>query len=516
MGDLSMINTGWVSILPPLIAIVLALISKEVYSSLVVGILSGMLIYSFSGGGNFVDAIANVPRMMAQQLGNNGGMILFLALLGALVAVVTIAGGSRAYGSWARKKIKSVHGAKLLTCLLGIVIFIDDYFNCLTVGTVMRPVTDKFGISRAKLAYLIDATAAPICIIAPISSWAVAVAGNIGLENSFSLFVQSIPYNLYALLTIGMVLVVCLTNFDFGPMKKAEEEAKRQLEESADDEEVDFDGIKPSKNGRVLDLVIPILVLIVCSILGMAYVGGFFSGGIGFSEAIGEDPIIGLSIGAFCALLVAALLYIPRKTISFRGFMEGVAKGVKSMVPAIMILTLAWSLSGICRDMIGTGPFVADLVSKMAESAGNVVFRLLPAVVFALAAFLSFSMGTAWGTFGILLPIVIPICTAVPAGMTVLLPTIGATLAGSVYGDHCSPISDTTILSSTGAKCNHLQHVSTQIPYTTFVAVICFVGYLVAGLCGNVWLPLLVSFVLLFGAMFLVSRLQKKGVKAAG
>ena len=247
----------------------------------------------------------------------------------------------------------------------------------------------------------------------------------------------------------------------------------------------------------------------------MAYVGGFFSGGIGFAEAIGEDPIIGLSIGAFCALLVAALLYIPRKTISFRGFMDGIVKGVKSMVPAIMILTLAWSLSGICRDMIGTGPFVADLVSQMASSSGNLVFRLLPAIVFALAAFLSFSMGTAWGTFGILLPIVIPICTAAPAGMTVLLPTIGATLAGSVYGDHCSPISDTTILSSAGAKCSHLLHVSTQIPYATFVAAICFVGYLVAGLCANVWLPLLVSFALLFGTTFLISRIQKKNPKTA-
>lgn len=509
-----MINTGWLSILPPLIAIVLALISKEVYSSLIVGIVSGMLIYSFSGGGNVVDAIANVPRMMAEQLGNNGGMILFLALLGALVAVVTIAGGSRAYGNWARKKIKSVHGAKLLTCLLGIVIFIDDYFNCLTVGTVMRPVTDKLGVSRAKLSYLIDATAAPICIIAPVSSWAVAVAGNISLDNSFSLFVQSIPYNLYALLTIAMVLTVCLTNFDFGPMKKAEAEAKKQLQEETENEEVDFDGISPSQNGHVLDLVIPILVLIAFSILGMAYVGGFFGGEIGFSEAIGEDPITGLAIGAFCALIVAALLYLPRKIITFRSFMEGVVKGVKSMVPAIMILTLAWSLSGVCRNMIGTGPFVADLVSDLAASSGDFVFRLLPAIVFALAAFLSFSMGTAWGTFGILLPIVIPICTAASAGMTVLLPTIGATLAGSVYGDHCSPISDTTILSSAGAKCNHIQHVATQIPYTTFVAAICFVGYLLCGLFEGALLPLLISFALLFGGMFFITLMQKKKTDA--
>ncbi len=509
MESFEMVNTGWLSILPPLIAIVLALISKEVYSSLIVGIFSGLLIYSLSSGGTVLDAVVNVPRIMADKIGGNAGMILFLALLGALVAVVTIAGGSRAYGNWARKKIKSVKGAKLLTAALGVVIFIDDYFNCLTVGTVMRPVTDKFGVSRAKLSYIIDATAAPICIIAPISSWAVAVAGNIGEADGFSLFVQAIPYNLYALLTIAMVIVVCVTKFDFGPMKKAEDEARQQFEEDSETEEIDFDGIKPSQKGRVYDLIIPIVVLIVLSILGMAYAGGFFSG-TDFTTAIGEDPTFGLSLGAFGALIVAGLLYIPRKVISFRDFMEGIAKGVKSMVPAIMILTLAWSLSGICRFMIGTGPYVAGLVSGTATGSSNLLLRLLPAIVFALAAFLSFSMGTAWGTFGILLPIVIPIFEASPESIALLLPAIGATLAGSVYGDHCSPISDTTILSSTGAKCNHLLHVSTQIPYATFVAGICFVGYLVAGLTENVWAPLIVSLALLLGIMFIMSRVQKK------
>ena len=493
-----MIQAGWLSILPPLIAIVLALITKEVYSSLLAGVLSGMLIYCFSTGQTILQAVTYMLDMMAYKIGDNGYMILFLALLGSVVVVVTMAGGSRAYGKWAIGKLKTKRSAKLATAMLGVLIFIDDYFNCLTVGTVMRPITDKHKIAREKLAYLIDSTAAPICIIAPISSWAVAVASEVGTEGGLNAFMQTVPYNLYALLTLTMVLFICLTDFDFGPMKKAVEEAEKQ-EYSEEEEEKELDGIKISEKGRVFDLLIPMIVLIVCSILGMAYTGGFF-GGVDFVTAIGEAPTAGLTLGAFAALIAAFVIYIPRKLVTFREFMSGVATGVKFMVSAIMILVLAWSLSGVCRDMIGTGEFVSGLV----KNAGGIL-GLLPAIVFAVAAFLSFSMGTAWGTFGILIPIVTMICDS-EAGALVLIPALGATLAGSVYGDHCSPISDTTILSSAGAKCEHIRHVETQIPYATFVAVICFVGYIVAGFVKNPWITLVVSEVLLFAGLFLMKK----------
>lgn len=497
-----MIEAGWLSILPPLIAIVLALLTKEVFSSLLAGIFSGMLIYCFSTGASFMTAVTYVFDMMAYKIGDNGYMILFLSLLGSLVVVVTMAGGSAAYGKWASTKLKSPVSAKLATAVLGMLIFIDDYFNCLTVGTVMRPITDKHKIAREKLAYLIDATAAPICIIAPISSWAVAVSSEVGEAGGLNAFVQTIPYNLYALLTLAMVLVICLTDFDFGPMKKAVDAAK---EASYQDEETakEMDGIQISSKGHVIDLLVPIIVLIACSILGMAYVGGFFDG-VGFTEAIGENPTAGLTLGAFAALLVALALYIPRKLLTFREFMSGVSQGVKSMVPAIMILVFAWSLSGVCREMIGTGAFVSSVVRS-----SSISLSLLPAIVFFVAAFLSFSMGTAWGTFGILIPIVSMICVGAE-GAAILIPALGATLAGSVYGDHCSPISDTTILSSTGAKCEHIRHVETQIPYTTLVAAVCFVGYLVAGFVRNPWITLVVSFLLLAVCFVVIRARQKK------
>lgn len=496
--ELEMIQAGWLSILPPLIAIVLALITKEVYSSLLAGVFSGMLIYCFSTGQTILQAVTYMLDMMAYKIGDNGYMILFLALLGSVVVVVTMAGGSRAYGKWAIGKLKTKRSAKLATAGLGVLIFIDDYFNCLTVGTVMRPITDKHKIAREKLAYLIDSTAAPVCIIAPISSWAVAVASEVGADGGLNAFMQTIPYNLYALLTLLMVLFLCLTDFDFGPMKKAVEEAENQ-EYSDEEEEKEMDGIKISDKGRVFDLLIPMIVLIVCSILGMAYTGGFFSG-VDFVTAIGEAPTAGLTLGAFAALISALVIYIPRKLVTFRGFMSGIATGVKFMVSAIMILVLAWSLSGVCGDMLGTGEFVSGLV---AEAGG--ILNLLPAIVFAVAAFLSFSMGTAWGTFGILIPIVSMICDS-EAGALMLIPALGATLAGSVYGDHCSPISDTTILSSAGAKCEHIRHVETQIPYATFVAVICFIGYIIAGFVRNPWITLLCSVAMLFGGLFLVKK----------
>ena len=497
-----MIEAGWLSILPPLIAIVLALVTKEVFSSLLAGIFSGMLIYSFSTGGSLMTAVTYVFDMMAAKIGDNGYMILFLSLLGALVVIVTMAGGSRAYGRWAGGKLKNPVAAKLATALLGVLIFIVDYFNCLTVGTVMRPITDKHKIAREKLAYIIDATAAPVCIIAPISSWAVAVCSELEGAGGLNAFIQMIPYNLYALLTLIMVLVICLTDFGFGPMKRADEEAKAK--KYADEEELkELDGIKISDNGSVWDLVGPMLVLISCSILGMAYVGGFFDG-VAFTEAIGENPTAGLTLGAFAAIIAAFLLYIPRKLLTFRDFMAGITQGVKSMVSAVMILVFAWSLSGVCREMIGTGEFVSNLVGT-----SNISLSILPAIIFAVAAFLSFSMGTAWGTFGILIPIVTMICAG-NEGASILIPALGATLAGSVYGDHCSPISDTTILSSTGAKCEHISHVSTQMPYATLVAGVCFVGYLVAGLVRNPWITLVVSVALLLGSLAVIHVMQKK------
>jgi len=503
---LEAVEVGWLSILPPIIAIVLALITKEVFSSLLAGIVSGMIIYSLKTSQDITVAVRYVFDMMSAQISDHSYMILFLALLGSVVVVVTKAGGSRAYGQWATTKLKSPLSAKLATMILGIVIFIDDYFNCLTVGTVMRPITDKYKIAREKLAYIIDATAAPICIIAPISSWAVAVSSEIEGASGLNVFVKTIPYNLYAMLTIVMVLVICLTNFDFGPMKKAVEEAKNK---SFDDEEKEDENtnIKLPNKGKVFDLIIPILALIIGSIVGMAYVGGFFSEGVPFTEAIGADSTAGLTLGAFAALMTAFVLYIPRKLMSFKEFMEGTTEGVKYMVSAIMILVFAWTLSGVCKEMLSTGPFVSSIVTN-----SKISFAILPAIIFVVAAFLSFSMGTAWGTFGILIPIVVPICKA-DGGDPYLVISLAATLAGSVYGDHCSPISDTTILSSTGARCEHIRHVETQIPYATLVAVICFVGYLIGGITLNPWITLVASIIILLAVLAVINMVQKKNKK---
>lgn len=480
---LEMIEAGWMSILPPLIAIVLALITKEVYSSLFLGAFSGMCIYCFLTGGNLLEAVTYVFDMMAAKIGENGYMIIFLVLLGSLVVIVTRSGGSGAYGRWAGKRIRKAVSARLATALLGLLIFVDDGFNCLTVGTVMRPITDKCKISREKLAYLLDATAAPVCIIAPISSWAVAVASEVEEAGGLNAFVRTIPYNLYAILTIVMVFFLSVTDFDFGPMEKAER--RRREQENAPGEAEGGE-----KKGTVADLVLPVVTLIVCAILGMSYVGGFFEGRP-FTEAIGENPTAGLTLGTFAALLVALLLYLPRKIMNLREFMTGIIDGIKTMIPALTILILAWVLGGVCREMIGTGIFVSNFVTAV-----HLPYSFLPAIIFAVAAFLSFSMGTAWGTFGILLPIVSMLCAG-EGGAAILIPALGATLAGSVYGDHCSPISDTTILASTGAQCEHLRHVETQLPYATLVAGVCFAGYLVAGFVRNPWITLAVSIVLL-------------------
>ncbi len=511
------IQVGFLSILPPIIAIGLALASKEVISSLIIGILSGTLIYSaytVTGGpiDVFVGTIDATVQLMTSKFAENAAIIIFLALLGALVVVITKAGGSRAYGEWASTKIKTRHQAHLATSALGALIFIDDYFNCLTVGTVMRPVTDKHNISHAKLAYLIDATAAPICIIAPVSSWAASVIsqmGDTGL-NGMESFIQSIPYNLYALLTIATIIILSVKELDFGPMEKFEEAAIKtgNLDYSTSKVQINTDDelsrLEISPKGKVYDLVIPIFALIIFSILSMLYVGGYFEGGMTIAEGFGNTNAgPALAISSFAALIVTFFLFVPRGVISFRSFMDGIGEGVKSMTGAIIILTLAWTISGVCRNLLSTGEYVSGLVQ-----ASNMPVMLIPAIIFMVAGFLSFSMGTSWGSFGILIPIIATICETVAPHLTII--SLSATLAGSVFGDHCSPISDTTILSSAGASCNHIDHVSTQIPYAGTVAGCCLVGYVVAGFTANLLLTLVSSFACL---LIVINVLHKKSIK---
>lgn len=481
------VSVGLLSILPPIVAIALALITKEVVFSLVLGILSGTVIYSFAHGDGVVGIFNTTSTLMADKLAANTSMILFLCFLGILVALINKAGGSRAYGDWAVTRLKSKRSASAATGALGILIFIDDYFNCLTVGTVMRPVTDRFNISREKLAYLIDATAAPICIIAPISSWAASVMSyypeSAGM-NGMTAFLRSIPMNLYAILTIVMVFYMAIKkNADYGPMLKAELLAEKGIQagkEDIENMEEEFVRQKMNNNGRIYDLVVPICVLIVLCILSMLYVGGYWSeeGSTLFTAFGNTDAGPALSLGALGALIFSFIYFMCRRVLSFREFFECIGPGVKSMVPACIILTLAWAISGVCRDLLGTGPYVAHLVE-----VSGVPVQILPALIFVVACLLAFSTGTAWGTFGILIPIIIAICEV--AAPELLITTLSATLAGSVFGDHTSPISDTTILASTGAQCNHLKHVGTQVPYAVTVASCCLVGYIVAGLTGK-------------------------------
>ncbi|MBP5310587.1 MAG: Na+/H+ antiporter NhaC family protein [Lachnospiraceae bacterium] len=491
-------ETGWLSILPPIIAIALALITKEVYSSLFIGITSGMLIYAFSSGGNIFSAAAMTFDMMSSKIADNAYMIIFLALLWAVVSLVSKSGGSQAYGRWAGKKLKSKRAAALATSFLGILIFIDDGFNCLTVGTVMRPITDRLKISREKLAYIIDATAAPVCIIAPVSSWAVAVASEVSEKNGFNIFLSTIPYNFYALMTILMVFMISMTGRDFGPMKKAEKEAQKIEIKQSDEKEIE-------SKGHVIDLVLPIIVLILCAILGMAYVGGFFEG-VSFSEAIGYNPTAGLSLGAFAGLITAMLLYLPRKLMKPKEFIDCIVGGIGNIVPPMLILILSWSLGGVCRQLIGTGVFISGFVSSTSLPLG-----FLPFLIFVIAALMSFSMGTSWGTFGMLIPIITMICETDGAGF-LLVPALGATLAGSVYGDHCSPISDTTILASTGADCKHIRHVETQLPYATVVAGVCAVGYLIAGFMDTPVLAIVIQAIALIATVMLIGKKQTEEI----
>lgn len=503
------INVGFWSILPPIIAIGLALITKEVISSLLIGIFVGTFTYSFASGTGFMGAFDTTLELMGQKIGDNAAMILFLSLLGVLVVLATASGGSQAYGIWAATKIKNRKMAQLATSLLGFIIFVDDYFNCLTVGTVMRPVTDKYKIARAKLAYLIDSTAAPICIIAPISSWAAAVGSTLASAKIFKsdilAFISTIPFNLYAILTIVMVIILATTNISYGTMKKIESYAQLQGELGALNPSEDIE----QSNGKVIDLLLPILSLIGFSILAMLYTGGLFSGeASNIVEAFGNsDASKALVLGVFGAIIVTFLLYIPRKILSFSDFMGSVTEGIKMMVPAISILVLAWTISGVCRDLLSTGEYIGNIV---ATSNFPVIF--LPLIVFIVAAFLSFSMGTAWGTFGILIPIVILICEPlVLENPSIMIVTLAATLGGSVFGDHCSPISDTTILSSTGADCNHIEHVSTQIPYALTVALASAIGYGVSAITNfNVFTTLGSGLASLLALLYIFNKISNK------
>ena len=486
-------ETVW-ALVPAVVAIALALLTKEVYISLLIGILSGALFFT-----NFhlLDSIDTTFQIMSQKVGENTNILVFLVLLGMLVALMKKSGASRAYGEWASASIKTKRGASFATMGLGSLIFVDDYFNCLTVGTVMRPVTDRHRISRAKLAYIIDATAAPICIIAPISSWAAAVGSSLpegSAVDGFSLFLQTIPFNLYALLTIVMVVFLLACNFDFGRMKKYEEKHQKEFEEKRKAREQIVQE-HPPKKGKVFDLVVPIAVLILLCILAMLYTGGILEGKSVVEAFANCNSSLSLVYGSFFTILFVFVLYIPRRVITFHQFAESITEGFQAMVPAILILTLAWTLSGVCgADYLNAGGFVSQLVdgSALAQS-------ILPAVFFLVSAFLAFATGTSWGTFGILIPIAVAIFGADGAQMQMLVLTVAAILAGAVCGDHMSPISDTTILSSTGADCNHIEHVSTQIPYALLVAACCFAGYLLAGVTQNGWLGLLLS-----GALLLV------------
>ena len=495
--------TIW-ALLPPVIAIALALITKEVYSSLFIGILSGTLLYAnFNPWG----MVTNAFDVMIAKLSDpwNVGILIFLVVLGMMVSLINKAGGSAAYGRWAAEHIRTRAGALLSTCLLGVLIFIDDYFNCLTVGSVMRPVTDKHNISRAKLAFIIDATAAPVCIIAPISSWAAAVSSVAPEGQGLKLFISAIPYNFYALLTLAMVVMMTLLNVDFGKMRVHEQNALGgDLFTTGERPYADPDTEAGNANGKVIDLIVPIVSLIVCCVMTMVYTGGFFDPESGFYmnfiDAFGNsDASVGLVLGSALALVITAVLYVPRKIVSLKAFTNSISDGFKLMASAILILTFAWTLSGI-TNLLGAKIFVAEFIRGAAAGLAN----LLPAIVFLIALGLAFATGTSWGTFGILLPIV---CSVFPDGELMII-AVSACLAGAVAGDHCSPISDTTIMASTGAQCEHISHVSTQLPYTLLTAGISFTGFLLAGYIQSAWIVLPICLVLLFAVLLVIRKKQ--------
>ena len=494
--------TIW-SLVPPVVAIVLALITKEVYSSLFVGILIGGAFWSgFKAEATILHVFQDgVVGVLTDSY--NMGILVFLVILGVMVCMMNKAGGSAAFGRWAKEHIKTRAGAQLATIALGVLIFIDDYFNCLTVGSVMRPVTDSHNVSRAKLAYLIDATAAPICIIAPISSWAAAVTGFVKGEDGFSIFIRAIPYNYYAILTVIMMVTLVLAKEDYGPMKAHEK--------NAIEGDLFTTGDRPFENtsenaiynkGKVIDLVFPILSLIVCCVIGMIYSGGFFSG-TGFVEAFsGSDASVGLMLGSFFAMVITIVFYAVRKVLRFSDSMACIPEGFKAMVPAILILTFAWTLKAM-TDSLGAAPFVASVMN----SAAGGLMNLLPAIIFLVGCFLAFATGTSWGTFGILIPIVVAVFQG--TNETMMIISISACMAGAVCGDHCSPISDTTIMASAGAQCNHVNHVSTQLPYAMTVAAVSCITYVIAGILQNAVICLVIGIALQIGVLLAIKAITK-------
>lgn len=506
-------GTLW-SLFPPVIAIGLALITKEVYSSLFVGILSGGIIYAAASGTGFEGTFkAVVQDGLITNLSNayNVGILVFLVVLGIIVVLMNKAGGSRAYGEWAAAHIKSRRGVALSTFFLGVLIFVDDYFNCLTVGSVMRPITDKHNISRSKLAYLIDSTAAPICIIAPISSWAAAVSGTVEGVNGISLFINTIPYNLYAFLTILMVIFISISDTDYGPMKIHEDNAKNGDIFTTKNNTYEQDAQPVTERGRVIDLILPVAVLIVFCVVGMIYTGGFFSGTDFVTAFANGDAAYGLSLGSISALIVIIAYYMFRRVLKFNECMDSIAAGFKQMVPAILILTFAWTLKTMTNHL-EAGAFVSGVVQS-----ATALSVLLPVILFVVAIGLAFATGTSWGTFGILIPIVTSVFEAELANVSqtgeipsMVIICISACLAGAVCGDHCSPISDTTIMASTGAQCDHVNHVSTQLPYALTVAAVCVVGYLLSGFVHNVFIVLGFSAALMLAVLFAIRFFVKR------
>ena len=510
-GESFAYNTLWAA-LPPVIAIGLALITKEVHSSLFLGILVGAMMYAnFDFMGTFVHVfedgiIANLSDSY------NVGILIFLVILGTMVQLMNAAGGSAAFGKWSTEHIKSRTAAQLAVVCLGVLIFIDDYFNCLTVGSVMRPLSDKHKISRAKLAYLIDATAAPVCIIAPVSSWAAAVTGFVDGVDGLDLFISAIPYNYYALLTILMMVAMAVMKVEFGPMAVHEHNAieKGDIYTTPDRPYENANNTVPSSKGKVLDLIFPILVLIVMCVIGLIYSGGFFDGGVGFAEAFSNaDASIGLTYGSFFAFVITIVWYVIRRVLTFRQMMDLIPEGFKAMVPAILILTFAWTLKTM-TDSLGLKHYIADIVLNFSDG----MMSMLPAVIFVIGCIMSFATGTSWGTFGVLIPIVVAAYTEPGVGFIPGYESIGtilvsACMAGAVCGDHCSPISDTTIMASAGAQCNHLNHVQTQLPYALSCAAISFVAYIFAGFIQNAVICLLIAAAMMIGFLFVMKILHK-------
>ena len=499
--------TIW-ALLPPLVAIILALITKEVYSSLFVGIVVGALIYSgFKFEGTVTQIFeGGIIKVLADSY--NVGILIFLVILGSVVCMMNKAGGSAAFGRWASKKIHTRVGAELAAIVLGILIFIDDYFNCLTVGSVMRPVTDRHHVSRAKFAYLIDATAAPVCIIAPISSWAAAVSGFVEGQDGLAIFVKTIPYNFYAILTIVMMVGMVLMKTEFGAMRTHEINAlngdlyttsARPYENATDDE-------TPNPRGKVIDLVIPIVVLVICCVISMIYTGGFFSGTDFVTAFSQSDASTGLAMGSAFGLVFAIIFYMIRRVVNFRDCMGCIPEGFKAMVPAIMILTFAWTLKAM-TDSLGAAVFVEE---AMRSVAGGIEV-ILPAIIFLVGCGLAFATGTSWGTFGILIPIVVAVFEKSSPEMMII--SMSACMAGAVCGDHCSPISDTTIMASAGAQCDHVTHVSTQLPYAILAAAVSFVTYIVAGFVKTAWIALPVGIVLMLIVLFVIKMMNPMPVE---